>query len=281
MWRTLANLLDRNDCEVPAIAPDIPPKQPRADHPGLSLGRAPSYDGWCTVCGRAVTFADMSRPIRETFQCGHCRASLRERVTATAILAVHGRGRQVCIADLACQPRFAELAIYEPGVAGAYRQFLNALPGYQNSFYWEGGIPGQEMNNVRHEDLMHLSFPDQSFDLVITSDIFEHIRHPWVAFDNVWRVLKPGGTHIFSLPALRPMQESTLYRVDTSGSEDVYILEPHYHGDGRGGKSLVYTEYGADFFDRLQRQGFRTFEISDDHTDAERRRVVAFVSLKL
>ena len=281
MWRTIQSLLERKRPEPPAAPPDIPAPQPRTEHPGASLGRAPSYDGWCKVCGQKVTFTDMSRPVRETFQCAHCRASMRERVTAAAILAVHGQGRAASLADLVGLPRFAGLAIYEPGVAGAYRGFLKDLPGYQNSFYWDGGVPGQEMNGVRHEDLMHLSFADQSFDLVITSDIFEHIRHPWVAFEEVRRVLKPGGTHIFSLPALRPMQEDTVYRVDTSGPDDVHILEPYYHGDGRGGKSLVYTDYGADFLDRLQQHGFRTFEISDDHVDAERRRVVAFVSLKL
>ncbi|MET3601802.1 class I SAM-dependent methyltransferase [Martelella mangrovi] len=200
---------------------------------------------------------------------------------ASAILAAYGKAQMRGLAELARCPVFSDLAIYEPGVSGAYRSVFNALPGYQNSFYWDGGISGQKMNGVRHEDLMNLSFADESFDLVISSDIFEHIRRPWVAFREVARVLKRGGMHIFSIPALLPMDKETVYRVDTSGPEDVHILEPYFHGDGRGGKSLVYVDYGRDIIDILEEIGFRTFVNTDDHIDVERRRVIAFSCLKI
>ena len=204
---------------------------------------------------------------------------MRERVTATAILSLHGRGRHASLASLAQDDAFARLDIYEPGVAGPYRPLFGELPRYRNSFYWEGAEPGELRNGVPHQDLMALSFDDASFDLVISSDIFEHVRKPKEGFAEIRRVLRPGGAHIFSLPSLVPMPPSSVDRVDTSGDTDVHVLEPRYHGDGRGGKSLVYTDFGSDLFDLLEEVGFQTLSVRDDHTDPERMRVNAFIAI--
>ena len=93
---------------------------------------------------------------------------------------------------------------------------------------------------------MHLTYEDDSFDLVLSSDIFEHVRKPFIGFKEVNRVLKPGGFHIFSIPLQCPMRSTTVFRVDTSGPEDVFVLPKHYHSAPKGGKSLVYTDFGED-----------------------------------
>ena len=81
---------------------------------------------------------------------------------------------------------------------------------------------------------------------MLSSDIFEHVRKPFVGFKEVNRVLKPGGFHIFSIPPQCPMRSTTVFRVDTSGPEDVFVLPKHYHSAPMGGKSLVYTDFGED-----------------------------------
>ena len=240
--------------------------------------RSQTYEGHCTVCGQWSVFVDVSRPIRETYQCGNCRASMRERITAEAILAAYGNARHSSIKSLADDSGFNDLRIFEPGVSGPFRKVFSNLPSYQNSFFWEGLSPGEYRQNTRHEDLMALSFGDACFDLVLSCDILEHVRRPWVAFKEIRRVLRKGGCHVFSIPSLVPMASQTLRRVDTSTDKDIHLKPPHYHGDGRGGKSLVYTEFGADMFEALQRCGFQTVSIRGDHTDAERTRVNAFVS---
>ena len=93
---------------------------------------------------------------------------------------------------------------------------------------------------------MALTYEDNSFDLVLSSDIFEHVRRPFAGFQEVNRVLKPGGFHIFSIPPQHPMRPKTVFRVDTSGPEDVFVLPRHYHSAPKGGKSLVYTDFGED-----------------------------------
>lgn len=230
------------------------------------------------MCGAWATFADMSTPIRETYQCGQCRASMRERVMAEAILAVFGRATHTSLSTLVDDPRFAGLHIFEPGIAGAYRRLFRPLPHYANSFYWEDADPGEMRDGVRNEDLMNLTFESDSLDLVLSSDIFEHVRRPWQGFEEIWRVLRPGGFHIFTVPSLVPMPPKTLYRVDTTTDFDIHLKDPHYHGDGAGGRSLVYTEFGTDLFDRLADIGFDVWSVRADHADAERSRVNAFAA---
>jgi SAM-dependent methyltransferase len=45
------------------------------------------------------------------------------------------------------------------------------------------------------------TFPDASFDLLIASDILEHLEHPQPALENWRRLLKPRGTLLVMVPA--------------------------------------------------------------------------------
>ena len=156
------------------------------------------------------------------------------------------REDSTCLAKLVGEAQFRKLRIYEPGLIGPFRKFLRELPGYQDSFFMEGVERGEFREGVQCQDLTKLTFENNRFDLVLSSDIFEHVRRPFGGFREVDRVLKPGGYHIFSIPLTRPMPAATVFRVDTSGPQDVPVLPEHYHGAPMGGRSLVYTDFGAD-----------------------------------
>lgn len=122
---------------------------------------------------------------------------------------------------------------------------------------------------------MALTYPSDTFDLVITSDVFEHVRHPYEGFAEVHRVLRPGGAHIFTVPVRWPMREHTIERVDTSGDEDVFLLEPVYHRI-----HLVYNDFGADMLDKLAEIGFATEAIRFESTSRAAARLLTFCSVK-
>ena len=44
-----------------------------------------------------------------------------------------------------------------------------------------------------------MTFENESFDLFITQDVFEHVMTPNKAFKEIERVLKPGGAHVFTV----------------------------------------------------------------------------------
>ena len=204
------------------------------------------YTDSCTVCGHAGYLRREEQSIRETYRCGGCGASLRYREQARLILNHFSREGSERLADLAAESEFQNLKIYEPGLIGPFRKFFQKLPHYHTSYFWDDVEPGESREGVQCQDLMHLTFEDDSFDLVLSSDIFEHVRKPFAGFQEVNRVLKPGGFHIFSIPPMHPMRPKTVFRVDTSGPEDVFVLPKHYHSAPKGGKSLVYTDFGED-----------------------------------
>jgi len=115
---------------------------------------------------------------------------------------------------------------------------------------------------VTNQNLECLTFDDESLDIVITSDVMEHMRLDDRAHKEIYRVLKPGGIYIFTVPHNRAYNE-TLVRVQITDpddpSRDVHLLEPEYHGDTNsdvGGGVLAYRTYGRDIESFLQQVGF-------------------------
>ena len=221
------------------------------------LDEASSYFGICSVCGHLGAFPreNETASIRESFKCESCGSSLRYREQARLILEHFSVTGSSNLNELVNEPEFRGLDIYEPGLGGPFRRIFRTLPGYRTSYYWDDLVPGERRDGIQCQDLMNLTFADDSFDLVITSDIFEHVRKPFAGFSEVNRVLKPGGVHVFSVPARCPMRAKSVFRVDTSGQEDEFVLPAHYHDSPTGEKSLVYTEFGADMVDRLAEYG--------------------------
>ena len=213
------------------------------------------YTDCCTVCGHTGYLRREEKSIRETYRCGGCGASLRYREQARLILKFFSRENSEHLAELAHESEFQNLRIYEPGLIGPFRKLFHKLPGYRNSYFWEDVPPGEFREDIQCQDLMNLTYEDNSFDLVLSSDIFEHVRKPFAGFQEVNRVLKPGGFHVFSIPPMHPMRPKTVFRVDTSGPEDVFVLPKHYHSAPMGGKSLVYTDFGEDMVEIMAGAG--------------------------
>ena len=224
------------------------------------------YTALCNLCGKTVSFRHYGGSLRESYRCSNCNSSLRYRGQAAAILDCFGNGLST-ISQLVLDPGFQALKIYEPGRIGPFRKFFKDLPNYEKSFYRTDIALGTVCDGVVNRDLQNLDIESESLDLVISSDIFEHIRQPEVAFGQVHRVLKKGGYHIFTVPLASQIPEKTVKRVDTSTDEDIAILPFHYHGDGAKGRALVYTDFGQDLIETLAGMGmdsrFHKFSTDD------------------
>ena len=111
--------------------------------------------------------------------------------------------------------------------------------------------------HVRHEDLGRLSFPDGVFDLVLTQDVFEHIPDYQKTFSEAARVLKRGGSLVFTVPFFHD-QATTGVRatVDAQGNVQ-HILPPEFHGNPVSNEgSLCFQNFGWDLLDALRSAGF-------------------------
>jgi SAM-dependent methyltransferase len=110
-------------------------------------------------------------------------------------------------------------------------------------------------------DFQKLHYADATFDLVVASDVFEHVRKDEDGYREILRVLKPGGSFIMTVPYDHD-RPNTIIRVDTSGEKDTHILEPEYHGGG--GHTLTYRNYGRDLLSTLHRIGYAVGHVALD-----------------
>ena len=60
-------------------------------------------------------------------------------------------------------------------------------------------------------DAHRLPFGDDSFDLVLSLAVFEHLQHPLVASDELCRVMKPGAIVIGSVAFAEPFHQHSYF----------------------------------------------------------------------
>ena len=221
------------------------------------------YKGICSLCGTEQLFSKQHRSLREGYKCKSCRCSLRYREQASTIVSIFGNDQVNTLEALSKQSTFKELAIYEPQINSPFVKYFSKFKKYARSWYWEDVPIGSFKDGIKCQKLSKLSYSNDLFDLVISSDIMDLCREPLQAFKEIWRVMKPGGYYIFTIPALKPMSEKTVFRVDTSDKKDSFLQPPIYRKE-----FLVYTVFGNDFLDQVANIGFevKTFSpLIDDH----------------
>lgn len=211
--------------------------------------------GMCPICGGPTAYlvTDASNP-RWGLQCVRCRSVPRNRMTALALCQALG------VSTLRQARRHGlHKDVY---IAAADGYVIKALPvgtpRLTTSEFVQGVTPGQALPDgiSTCQDLEALTYADAAFDVVVSEDVLEHVRRPDRCFDEVRRVLRPGGQHIFTVPYSH--DQKTVTRVDTSGDEDVHLAEAEWHGDSLRGRILTYRNFGYDIFDQLRAHGMET-----------------------
>jgi SAM-dependent methyltransferase len=96
----------------------------------------------------------------------------------------------------------------------------------------EAGTADGSLACTANGDALDLPFPDGTFDRVIASEVLEHVPDEQRALDEIWRVLKPGGTLAATVPAWLPEQVC-------------WFLSEEYHAPFvEGGHVRIFTEAG-------------------------------------
>ncbi len=114
---------------------------------------------------------------------------------------------------------------------------------------------------VLHQDLTQLDFQSATFDVVLSSDVLEHVPDLERALSEMVRVLKPGGVMLSAHPFT--WQACANVKARLINGETVFTGEPEYHqnpADPATG-SLVYTIPGWDVLELCKRVGFSRAEM--------------------
>ena len=156
--------------------------------------------------------------------------------------------------------RLEDYVVYNTEAERQIHRCLSAMKHYMASDYFgPDHASGDIVEGRMHQDLMCLSFDDKSIDMVISSDVFEHIPDPYRAHKEVYRVLKPGGRHVFTVPFYQTeFVDETRTFVDLKGNT-VFTRDPIYHGDPmRDQGALVHRIFSLEMLVNLGKIGFRT-----------------------
>ena len=90
-----------------------------------------------------------------------------------------------------------------------------------------------------------MSFADESFDIFDCQDVLDHIADPIMAIKEIHRVLKSGGSHVWTVPFYPA--SLTLKCAEIKSGRIVFHEPPEYHGDPLDPDgALVFTRWGND-----------------------------------
>tara|TARA_B110000003_G_C16548300_1_gene495571 strand:- start:273 stop:1019 length:747 start_codon:yes stop_codon:yes gene_type:complete len=98
------------------------------------------------------------------------------------------------------------------------------------------------MKNVNfREDLLNLSFKDDSYDIILNNHVLEHISNDKKAIQEIHRILKPKGIAIITVPGNWKKKTKHFYSLNNNGH---------------------YRDYGFDFIFKLKKV-FKTVNVKN------------------
>lgn len=217
--------------------------------------------GWCGVCQQWTTLeysahhssvsADgaLSLACTETSVCRNCRCNSRMRASADFIMNIANRIESPLVYLTEMRTFF-------------FRGMSKLLPAVYGSEYMPD-VPFGTLatDGVLSDNIERSSFRDNTFDIVGSFDVFEHIPNPEIGLAEVHRILKSGGTALLTFPFYWTHDQTERRAYVTPDGEIKHLKPPVYHGnpiDSQG--SLVFNDIGWDFIERA-RQLFSTVEV--------------------
>ncbi len=196
----------------------------------------PHNKGYCNICEKQVVFYEAGPWLRDQYLCNSCYSIPRNRALVQCLNIFY--------------PAWRTAKLHESSPGGPLSDFLKkSNPNYTASHYYDDVPRGEFKDGYRSEDISALTLEDNSLDLFVSSDVFEHVIAPEQAFAQIARVLKQGGAHIFSMPWY-PQQTTSVARARMANGKIENLQEPVYHGNPISEEgSLVTTDWVRDFCD--------------------------------
>ncbi len=215
---------------------------------------------------------------KESTECACCGAKLRVRQLAGVLLdrfpVGHPPAPARSVAEWVNDPTARALRVAEVNAIEGLHDPLRRLPAHVYSEFIDGVEPGSIVDGVRCEDLTRLTYPDDAFDLVLSSETMEHVSDLAAALREIRRVLAPGGWHLFTVPLL-PGVTTTFARTVVRLDGTLDHLAPMIRHPGGDVGYPVFTEFGADLPAILQDAGFEVELLFGPPTEDDLAQVVA------
>ena len=215
------------------------------------------FNGYCKVCEKFVDFLvdfNYSYEVngvlmpnwRERLECPNCRLNNRMRAT------VHVFNQEFL-------PNFDSKIYITEQTTPLYNWFIENFSDVYGSEFLGDSVPNGSCNEngIRNEDLTKLSFPDDTFNYILSFDVFEHIPNYKKALRQCFRCLKPNAVFYFSVPFTKTKENNTVRATVSENGDIEHILPPQYHGDPINSDGcLCFYCFGWEILNVLKEIGF-------------------------
>ncbi len=196
--------------------------------------------------------------IREGEYCLCCRSSARARIFSQGFIKTINtltNSNFLFLNQLIKSHKYKTLKIAEINSCANLHKYLSKSHNLYFSDY------GSTNPKIPSEDIMNLSYKNNFFDIVINTDVLEHVPNYTKALSEISRVLKTGGYYIFTVPILFDRKTIQRCSIDKNGKIK-HIKTPSFHGEYSKHLSdrIVFWEFGNDFIDKLKKH-FSNVEI--------------------
>lgn len=116
---------------------------------------------------------------------------------------------------------------------------------------------GDSVADLIHVDIQRTHFQENSFDFILTSDVMEHVPFPEKALKETYRVLRPGGCHIFTAPFYHHRFTNERRATMQEDGSIEHHRRPWYHDDPlRPEGVLAYNVFAPELLCQIEAVGF-------------------------
>lgn len=215
--------------------------------------------GYCAVCGKETDFQVYTRGLSRNVDGSWKGINWREHCVCPSCHLNNRMRASIHYFYQFLRPKRYSLVYLTEQATSLYRIMKDRQPFLAGSEYLgPDKKAGSYINGVRHEDMTALSWPDNSFDFVLSFDVLEHVGNDIVAFEEIFRILKSGGTFLFTAPFSANFAKKLVRAEIGPDGKIIHHLPPEIHGnpiDPTGG-SLAFRCFGWDMLTDLRNVGF-------------------------
>ena len=244
----------------------------------IPIAQSVTFDGYCQACHATTTFKVNAGPmfgdrpnLREGLRCERCSLSTRQRLMFAAMHDEIQRFPNISHGAMLEQTTSLHQAVRGrwPWLIGS--EFLGDRHTSGRRYWWSPHWrQWRQWQRIRHESITSLSYASDSLDLLVHTDVLEHVYDTRKALGECSRVLREGGVMLFTVPFFIAHDHSLLRGRPSADGRIEHLEPPEYHGDGvRLGGIYTFHHLGWDLFDRLNEAGFARTEIGFCHAPAE------------
>ena len=190
----------------------------------------------CPICGYRGVFISVGRPSRWDSRCPQCGS--RERHRLAHLWVTEGGGNKL-----------SGKRILHFAPEKVVLRMMRGNGQYETADLHQPGV-------THKVDITRVALPDASYDVVIANHVLEHIPDDRQAMRELFRLLRPGGFALLTVPLNASRRQTYENPVITAPAE----RHAHFSAEDH------VRYYGLDFADRLAEVGFTatTFRLTPE-----------------